>query len=132
MHQWKYRHPYLIGQVLQTCCRSLRRHRWPRWPPAVERRSWSDIPSHPLHTPRAECNLEGAVRDEVSQLFSLNDHSSEYRISFFLTWYVQVAKAVSCSASDDVASPSSTLDIPDTTSCPCGGTAERCYTCRLG
>lgn len=46
------------------------------------------------------------------------------------TWYVQVAKAVSCSAGDDVTSLSSTLDISDTTACPCGGAAERSYTCR--
>lgn len=45
-----------------------------------------------------------------------------------LTWYMQIAEAVTCSASDDMASSSSTLNISDTTSCPCGGTTEWCYT----
>lgn len=47
------------------------------------------------------------------------------------TWDVQVAKAVACSAGDDVASLPSTLDISDTTSCACGGTAEWRYTYRV-
>lgn len=45
-----------------------------------------------------------------------------------LTWNVQIAEAVSCCASNDVSSTSSTLDVSDTTACACGGTTEWRYT----
>lgn len=48
------------------------------------------------------------------------------------TWDVQVSEAVSCSSSDDVPSLSSTLNISDATSSPCGGAAERCNAYKVG
>lgn len=44
-----------------------------------------------------------------------------------LTWNVEISKAVSCSASNNMASSSGTLDISDTTARSRGGAAERCY-----
>lgn len=48
-------------------------------------------------------------------------------LSSSLTWNVEISKAVSCSASNNMASSSGTLDISDTTARSRGGAAERCY-----
>lgn len=60
----------------------------------------------------------------------LTTDSGRYRQTSLrtLTRYVEVAKAVSGSASDDVPALPSTLHISDTPSCPRGGTTERSYT----
>lgn len=57
---------YLTGQVLQTCCRNLRRHHWPQLPPAAVGQSWTDTPNPLLRTPRGERNLERwTVRTDI-------------------------------------------------------------------
>lgn len=122
--------PYRTGQVLQTCCRNLRHHCWLQLPPAVQEQSWKDTPSLLLHTPTEERNLKKRYVDAIN--ISMEGFWNWRKHTILLTWYVQISKAISCSASNDVASSSSTLHISDATACPCGGTTEWSNSWRTG
>lgn len=87
--------------------------------------------------PTLSCRLPGenitwrnVQRERIKYWFENHFTFPENKVLFLLTWYVQIAEAVSCSAGNDVASLSSTLDISDATPCPCRGSAERSYTWR--